>query len=97
MSTAVTVTMVLHILITISLVGIILLQRNEGSSLGAGSSANSFMTARGTANLLTRITAILVTCFFATSLLLALLSRESGRPISLIEASENAPTAPQTP
>lgn len=89
--------MVIHILITAAMVGIILLQRNEGGGLGMGSNASGFMTARGTANLLTRITAILVTCFFATSLLLAILSRETGRPASIVEMPDGPAADSTTP
>src|SRR5690349_6283245 len=70
-----TVVLVIHLLIAIALVGLVLLQRSEGGGLGlGGGGGGGFMTARGTANLLTRSTAILAGCFVATSLALAILS-----------------------
>src|SRR3712207_9006654 len=67
-----TVILVLFLLVTLALIGVILIQRSEGGGLGIGSSQGmgSFMTGRGTANLLTRATAVLGTLFFLLSLTL---------------------------
>ena len=69
-----TVLLIIHLFVTIALIGIVLIQRSEGGGLGIGSSQGmgSLMGGRGTANLLTRTTAILGTLFFALSLSLAL-------------------------
>ncbi|RCL00595.1 MAG: preprotein translocase subunit SecG [Candidatus Tokpelaia sp. JSC189] len=75
-----TVLIVIHLLIVIALVGIILIQRSEGGGLGV-SSGSGFMTARGTKNALTRLTAILVTSFFLTSIILTVLPKSSGSDI----------------
>lgn len=70
-----------HLLIALALIGTILLQRSEGGALGigggGGGGANVF-SSRGSANALTRATAILAVCFFATSITLALLARGGG-------------------
>ena len=60
-----------------ALIGVVLIQRSEGGGLGIGSSQGmgSFMSGRGTANLLTRTTAILAAVFMVLSLVLALLNR----------------------
>lgn len=68
------VVLVAHLLISLSLVGVILLQRSEGGALGMGGSGAGVMTSRAAGNLLTRITAILATAFFITSLALALMA-----------------------
>lgn len=72
-----TLLLVVHLLVTLALIGVVLIQRSEGGGLGIGSSQGmgSFMTGRGTANLLTRSTAILATLFMVLSLALALLNR----------------------
>lgn len=72
-----TVLMTLHLLVTIALIAVVLIQRSEGGGLGIGSSQGmgSFMTGRGTANLLTRSTAGLATAFMLLSLLLAVMNR----------------------
>ena len=58
--------LVIHLLIAIVLIGVVLMQRSEGGGLGIGGGGgggggggmSGFMTGRGTANLLTRTTAI---------------------------------------
>jgi len=81
-----TILLTIHILIAIALVGTVLLQRNEGGGLGiGGSSSDGFMTARGTANLLTRTTAILAACFFATSIGLAIIAGAGTSTKSIVD------------
>ena len=72
---------IIHILIALSLVGAVLLQKSEGGALGMGGGGMSgFMTGRSTAYLLTRTTAILAVAFFATSILLVVLSNAGRGP-----------------
>ncbi len=101
-----TVLLLIHLFVTIALIGVVLIQRSEGGGLGIGSSQGmgAFMTGRGTANLLTRMTAILGAVFFALSLALALLNRGTGGVgrsiLDTPPASSSAPapaTAPQAP
>ena len=75
-----TVLLIVHLFVTLALIGVVLIQRSEGGGLGIGSSQGmgAFMSGRGTANLLTRATAILATVFMALSLALALLNRGTG-------------------
>ena len=70
-----------------ALVGVILLQRSEGGALGGlgGGTFGGLMTARGTANLLTRTTAILAACFIATSLALAILAGHGRARRSILD------------
>lgn len=101
------VLLVLHVFVTIALIGVVLIQRSEGGGLGlgGGQGMGSFMSGRGTANLLTRTTAILGTAFFALSLALALLykggTQNSNAAILNTPASQQAPAptapAPATP
>jgi preprotein translocase subunit SecG len=80
MSALIPVLRVAHLFITLAMIGVVLIQRSEGGGLGIGTSQGmgSFMTGRGTANLLTRTTGILAFFFFAISLSLALLTRGAG-------------------
>jgi preprotein translocase subunit SecG len=82
LSTLTPVLRVLHLFVTLAMIGVVLIQRSEGGGLGIGTTQGmgSFMSGRGTANLLTRTTAILGTLFFAISLSLALLNRPPFRP-----------------
>ncbi len=82
----ITVILVIHLIITIALIGVILLQRSEGGALGiGGSSPAALFSARGAANALTRATAILATAFFITSMLLTILSVRSQQPGSVFD------------
>ena len=99
-----TILLTIHILIAVALVGSVLLQRNEGGGLGIGGPAGGgFMTARSTANLLTRTTAILAACFFATSIGLAILAGTGSQQTSIVDEVVNdvsdlpSPTTPQAP
>jgi preprotein translocase subunit SecG len=93
-----TVLLIVHLFVTLALIGVVLLQRSEGGGLGVGSSQGmgGFMTGRGTANLLTRTTAVLGTAFFALSLTLAILGRGTTGPRSILEVPPAA-TAPAVP
>jgi preprotein translocase subunit SecG len=98
-----TVVIVVHLMIVIVLIATVLLQKSEGGGLGMGGGAG-FMSSRGTANLLTRTTAILAVCFFATSLLLSWIAGFERKPASIIgtpasqtqPAGGAAPVAPPT-
>ncbi|MCS6879347.1 MAG: preprotein translocase subunit SecG [Geminicoccaceae bacterium] len=93
-----TVVLVIHVMIAIALVGVVLLQRSEGGGLGLGTGTmGGLMTTRGTANLLTRTTAILAACFMATSIILAILSGNTGKPTSILDVPPAAPSAPAVP
>jgi len=63
------------IVVCLSLIGVILLQRSEGGALGmSGGGPGAFMTARGTGDLLTRTTQILAAIFFTLCLAMTLIS-----------------------
>jgi len=86
----------LHILVAISLIGVVLLQKSEGGALGMGGGGMSgFMTGRSTSNLLTRATAILAAAFMTTSVLLVVMNNRQRAPHSILEQS--APAAPAIP
>jgi len=77
------VLIVIHLMIVLALVGVVLIQRSEGGGLGIGG-GSGFMSARGTANALTRTTAILAALFFLTSLGLGILTRYESRPSDIL-------------
>ena len=85
------IVLVLHLLIAVALVGVVLLQRSEGGGLGiggGGGGAGPLMSVRGTANLLTRATAILAVCFVVTSLTLAIMAGGGGGGESILGVGE---------
>lgn len=95
-----TVVIVVHLMLVLAIIGVVLVQRSEGGGLGAGgSSSGGFMTNRGTANLLTRTTAVLAVGFFITSLFLSWLAGYDRTPSSIINpvAIPSQPGAPAAP
>lgn len=70
------VLLVIHVIITVAMIAVILLQRSASDGLSGigGGGGGGFMTSRGQANLLTRMTAILATLFIANSLALGWLT-----------------------
>jgi preprotein translocase subunit SecG len=93
-----TVLIVIHLMIVVTMIGLVLLQRSEGGGLGIGSTGG-FLTSRGTANVLTRTTAILAGVFFLTSLALSILAGLDRRPQSILQpagtpATQTGPEAP---
>jgi len=96
-----TILLILHLMIAAALVGVVLLQRSEGGALGVGGGGSGFMTGRGAANFLTRVTASLAAAFFFTSLVLTLIAARTERPHSIFDAPATAPVAkepaPSTP
>ena len=93
------VLLVLHVFVTIALIGVVLIQRSEGGGLGlgGGQGMGSFMSGRGTANLLTRTTAILGTLFFVNSLALAILYKSSTANSNAAILNVPAQSAPAVP
>ena len=82
-------------MLVLALIGVVLLQKSEGG--GLVSSTSGFMTGRGTANVLSRTTALLAAGFFVTSLALSWLASYDHRPASIINTSGPASPAPPSP
>lgn len=93
------VLVVIHLMLVIALVGVVLLQKSEGG--GLVSSSSGFLTGRGTANVLTRTTALLAAGFFLTSLALSWFASYDRKPASIINtgapAGQEAPASPTAP
>ena len=87
-----TVIIVIHLMVIVALIAVVLMQRSEGGALGIGGGGN-FMSVRGQGNVLTRATAVLAAAFFATSIILTVLTRFSDRPASILD---NVPAANTT-
>ena len=96
------IVLIVHLVLAISLVVAVLLQRSEGGALGmGGGTMGGLMTARGSANLLTRATGIIAALFITTSLILAILSANQSKPTSIMDrpvpAAPAEPAKPQSP
>jgi len=89
-----TVLLLIHIMVALALVGVVLLQRSEGGALGIGGGGGGFMTGRSAGNALTKTTAILAACFFATSLVLSILAGQHGGAPSILRPGGGGGLAP---
>jgi len=90
------VLIVAYLLIVLALIAVILLQRSECGGLGMGSNSNGLISVRGSANLLTRTTAILAALFFASAIALTVLSSVDRGTSSILDAAGEGVEAPTT-
>ena len=82
--------LVIHLIVTVAIIILVLLQQGKGSDMGAafgGGSSQSLFGARGSANFLSRTTSILVTVFFLSSLTLAYLYTRQSESTSVTTSS----------
>lgn len=86
-----TILLVILIVIAIAMIGLVLLQRSEGGALGIGGGPGAMFSARGSANLLTRVTAVLAALFMILSLVLAVLSGEWADRDSVLDTVDETP------
>lgn len=84
------VLIVAYLLIVLALITVILLQRSEGGGLGMGGNAGGLISARGSANLMTRTTGILAALFFATAIALSILSSLDGTSRSILDSAADS-------
>lgn len=90
---------VVHVSVALGVVGLVLMQHGKGADMGAafGSGASgSLFGSSGSANFLSRATAILATVFFITSMGLTYLSGQKTKPVGLME-SQKAVLQPAVP
>ncbi|BCU63459.1 preprotein translocase, SecG subunit [Acinetobacter bouvetii DSM 14964 = CIP 107468] len=105
-----TFVLVVHIILAVLMIVLILVQHGKGADAGAsfgGGGAATVFGASGSANFLTRLTAILTALFFVTSLTLAVYAKKqtadayslksiSSAPAAPAKSAETSPTAPKT-
>lgn len=92
------VILVIHLIVSVSLVIVIMIQPSEaGGFMGTGSMSN-LMAPRRSADVMTRATTILAGCFFATSLFLAIAASHHPAAKSILDVdagkTEQSTTAP---
>ena len=91
------VLIVIHILTAVAIIALVLMQQGKGADMGAafGGGSQTLFGARGSANFLSRITGLLATVFFVTSLTLAYLHGQSTQPQSVTDQVIESPAQPQ--
>lgn len=93
-----TVLVGVHVLVAAALVGLVLLQHGKGADMGAAfgsGSSGSLFGAAGSANFLSRTTAILATVFFLSSLGLTYFGATRSAPVDIMKQGvpETAPAS----
>jgi preprotein translocase subunit SecG len=84
-----TVLLLIHVMVALAMVGVVLLQRSEGGALGiGGGGGGGFMTGRSAGNALTKTTAVLAACFFATSMALSILASHQRPAPTILPAGQ---------
>ena len=90
----------IHIIVAVSLVISVLLQRSEGGLGGLGGGMSNVMSSQSSNNFITKLTLYLATGFIVTSLSLAIISGNSNKA-SIIESDiinnikeKDVPTVP---
>jgi preprotein translocase subunit SecG len=99
------VLLVIHLILTVTLIGLILIQKSEGGGLGLGGGGGgmgSFASAQSTKNAITKTTTIVAVCFFATSLILAVMASRGDHNKSILDTptvttEQPAPAQPPVP
>jgi preprotein translocase subunit SecG len=82
-------------MIALAMIVVVLMQKSEGGALGiGGGGGGGFLTGRGTANLLTRMTALLAVAFFTTSILLTIVANRGGPAGSLFDTPAGGTATP---
>lgn len=92
-----TIVWVVHVVAAAAVIGLVLLQHGKGADMGAafGSGASgSLFGVSGSANLLSRATAVAVTVFFITSMTLAYLASHGGKHGSVVQAQQKSGQLP---
>lgn len=89
-----TIVWVVHMIAALGVIGLVLLQHGKGADMGAAfgsGSSGSLFGVSGSANLLSRATAAVVTVFFITSMTLAYLSGKGEAQSSVMGAHQTVP------
>jgi preprotein translocase subunit SecG len=91
------VLLIVHIIVATALIGVVLVQKNEGGGLGIGGGGggggmSGLMTGRGAANLLTRVTKYLAGLFMALSLALTIMMNQRQDSGSLVDQLRDSGT-----
>ncbi|UZE96851.1 preprotein translocase subunit SecG [Alkalimarinus alittae] len=79
-----TVVLVVHVLVSVGLIGLVLLQQGKGADAGAsfgGGASQTVFGSQGTGNFLTKTTSLLALVFFITSFSLAIFAKQHAKVV----------------
>ncbi len=89
------VVLIVHLILALSLIGVVLMQRSEGGGLGMGG-GGGIMSARGAATALGKVTWILAIGFICTSIGLTIIAAENAALSSVVDRAGADVTDPVT-
>ncbi len=99
-----TLVLIVHVLAAASVIGLVLLQHGKGADMGAAfgsGTSGSLFGVSGSANFLSRATAIAVAIFFVTSIVLAYMAGHKAELNSVVKSApvetKTQPLAPKVP
>ncbi len=82
------VILVIHVIVAVGVIALVLIQQGKGADAGAafgGGASSTVFGSQGSGSFLTRLTGILATIFFITSLSLAYISTQKINPTSVVD------------
>ncbi|MCL3882374.1 preprotein translocase subunit SecG [Marivita sp. GX14005] len=89
------VVLIIHLLLALSLIGVVLLQRSDGGGLGAmGGGGGGAVSARSKATGLGKLTWILAIAFICTSLILTVIAAQNASGSSIMDRFGGADEVP---
>ena len=93
------VVLVIHLILALTLIGTVLLQRSEGGGLGIGGGGGGAAAGRPAPTAMGKVTWILALGFIATSIALTIIAAENAAGASVVDRLQDAPAAevPVTP
>ena len=88
---------IIHVLVSLTMIGVILLQAGKGAEIGAafGGSSQTIFGSRGAATFLSKMTVAAATLFMLTSLTLSILANQRSIASSIIDDNPPAATPPE--
>jgi len=95
------IVLVIHLILALSLIGVVLLQRSEGGGLGIGGGGGGVVSGRTAATAMGKLTWILAIAFIATSITLTIIAAQNAAGSSVVDrlgtqapVEQTAPPAP---
>ena len=82
------VVLIIHLLLALSLVGVVLLQRSEGGGLGIGGPSNA-MGSRAAISPMAKVTWVLAVAFIVTSMTLTIIAAQKAAGVSVVDRIGN--------
>ena len=88
------VVLIVHLILALSLIGVVLMQRSEGGGLGLGGGGGGLASSRAPGTALGKVTWVLAIAFICTSIALTIIAAQNSAGGSVLDRIIDQPTAP---